>query len=215
MTYIREIESFWHKITYESADPLMRDRFWMGSPVPILKYTLFNLMLLWVLRRIMSKRKHGFRLANLTLAVSVYFFLGNCYFFYRCSQAMLKPEFSWRCQSVDRSLTQDNLRLLAATHHIVFFKSTYVLELIIFILRKKEKLVNFYLTVHHLTFHLVIWLVANYHPAGHSTFVAWINSILHILICVSVVLVSLFPKLKGKWFSDLVKYGQVRIQKII
>lgn len=210
-SYIQEIESFWKKITYESADPLMRDRFWMGSPVPILKYTMCNFIILCVLKEIMKRRKHGFRIAHFTLAFSFYLFAMNTYFFIRCCEQVFTPNFSWTCQPVDRSFTPKNLQLIRDTHHLVMFKATYVVELMIFILRKKEKLVNFYLFFHHLTFPLILWIIINYHPGGHSIVAILFNTLLHILICGSIVLVSIFPKLKGQWFSNLVKYGQVSL----
>jgi hypothetical protein len=203
------ILDFWYKITYDSADPRIRDRFLMGSPIPILTFTFCNYLILSLLTRIMSRKKEGFKLEKLSLAISCYIWIGNCYFFYKSSVLGWFSTYNWYCEPVDRSYSNRALEIVHICHTFVLFKTTYVLELLVFILRKKEKLISFYMFFHHLTFPLLLWVSMNYHPGGHVTFAGLVNSCNHVILFGAVIIRTLFRQLRGPWFKYTVLYSQV------
>jgi hypothetical protein len=209
MDHLSIIPEFWRKITYNSADPRIRDRILMGSPIPILTVTLFIYVILNLITKLMSRRKEGFKLEKLSLGISCYIWIGNLYFFYKSSVLGWFSTYSWICEPVDRSNSIRALEIVHICHIFVLFKMTYVLELLVFILRKKEKLISFYMFFHHLTFPLLLWVSMNYHPGGHVTFAGLVNSCNHVILFGAVIIRTLFRQLRGSWFKYTVLYSQV------
>lgn len=210
-TTTSEISEIWHKITYEDADPRIRDRFLMGSPLKIGAMALCQLLILLMAEKLMKRRKEGFNLARLSLAITFYIWFANLYFFYENSRLGWLTGYNWTCEPIDRSNSKRALEIVELCHHFVLFKSTYVVELLVFILRKKDKLVSFYLYFHHLTLPMLLCMIVNYQPGGHITFTGFVNSLNHVVLFGAVIVCTISPKLKGKWFDYTIIFGQVSI----
>lgn len=214
MNAIENVDSYLTTIFYKNADPRIRDRFLMGLPFGIFTWILFQYILMKTTHFFMKKRREGFNLKNIGMSVTVYIWSVNLYFnyfFYKGSRlGWLSGGYSWICEPIDRSLSQNALDMVQVAHHYMLFKSTYFLELMIFILTKKDKLLSFYLMFHHLTFPVVmIWIFINFLPTGHMTFTGFINSLVHVILYGIVIIYASFPKLKGKWLNQTITYTQV------
>lgn len=81
----------------------------------------------------------------------------------------------------------------------------------VFILRKKEKLVTPYMIFHHATFPIIVWMGANFTPGGHAIFVGFANSFFHIILFGIIILGTMLPHIKGPWFTNAIALTQVTI----
>lgn len=93
----------------------------------------------------------------------------------------------------------------------LWFKFTYYLEIVIFVLRKKEKLVTPYMIFHHATFPIIVWIATNYTPGGHAIFVGVANTFFHTILFGIIILGTLWPHIKGKWFTNTIALTQVTV----
>lgn len=93
----------------------------------------------------------------------------------------------------------------------LWFKLTYYLEIVIFILRKKEKLVTPYMIFHHSTFPIIVWLGVNFAPGGHTMFVGVSNTFFHVILFGIIIAGTLWPHIKGTWFTNAIALTQVTI----
>lgn len=212
MNSIGEISSFLHNITYDHADPRIRDRFLMGSPFKMIALIFCQFVILKTAHVFMQNRAEGFKLAKLSLVITFYIWSVNLYIFYKSSHLGWLNGYSWTCEPIDRSTSQRAMDIVKLCHFFVLFKSTYFLELLVFILRKKDKLVSFYMFFHHLTFPMLLWILMNYQPGGHITFSGFVNSLNHVTLFGAVIVCTIFPKLKGKWLNNTIVYGQVSVK---
>lgn len=205
-----DFDSFWHRVTYNSADHRVRDRFLMGSPLGIITLTICQYILLEMAKKFMNKRKEAFEITKLAFAFRVYVLVINFYFSIEGSRLGWLAGYNWLCEPIDRSNSQHALKIVQACHHFVLFKTTYVLELLIWILKKDEKFLTFYAFFHHLTMPLILWIGTNYQPGGHITFAGYVLSLTHIVIMGSVISRTIKPSLKkGDWFKTMILCSQV------
>lgn len=172
---------------YEDADPRTRDRFLMGSPIPVIAICIFYVILIKViLERFMDKRK-AFDTRFVSLALNFYLFLTACYFFFKCFNWF--KNYNWRCEPLDRSNSEEAVEVISPLNHsqqsqsmlssfqiavtiYAFFlvKLTYMLETVVFMLGKKYSLASKYHVFHHATLPILVWMTANYTPGGHAVF---------------------------------------------
>jgi GNS1/SUR4 family len=80
------------------------------------------------------------------------------------------------------------------------FKIIYIAESTVAELGKKSLLKSNFFVFHHIVIAIIAWLVANYHPGGHMTFLILMNSFVHVTVSVNFVVILLFPQ-KTKKFS--------------
>lgn len=103
------------------------------------------------------------------------------------------------------------LKIVDICYKFLWFKFTYYLEIVIFILRKKEKLVTPYMIFHHATFPIIVWMGANFAPGGHAVFVGVANSFFHIILFGIIISGTILPHIKGPWFTKAIALTQVTI----
>lgn len=204
----------WHEYTYENADPRIRDRLLMGSPVEILLLTLCQLVVLRTVNKFMSVRKNGFKLSKLLLVVNCYIFVLNLYFFIEAARLGWLSGYSWTCEPIDRSNSDKMMEIVQKIHYFLIFKMTYFIEVLVFELMKNERRASFFCYFHHLTLPIMIWIMINYQPGGHFTFIGFINTFDHVILFGTLIIVSIFPSSRGKWYKHTIFYGQVSSESL-
>lgn len=101
----------WHNLTYENADPRTRDRFLMGNPAIVIGFCIFYFVLIKViLARYMDSRK-AFETRLISLTLNTYLLCTAIYFFYKCCKIGWFTKYSWRCEPLDRSYSDEALEV--------------------------------------------------------------------------------------------------------
>lgn len=155
---------------YETADPRVRDKLFMGNPFGVIAVCAFYLIVVKMILPRLMRNRSAFDTTQLSLILNSYLFSTACYFFYKVCKFGIFTKHSWRCEPLDKSPTGVALETALMFHELLIVKLTYMLETIIFLLGKKENLASKYHIFHHSTIPICVWLIANYVPGGHTVF---------------------------------------------
>lgn len=111
MGIIESTAEKWHQLTYEQADPRTRDYPLMGSPTAVILICIFYAVLIKViLARYMEQRK-AYNTRLLSLGLNIYLFSTACYFFYGAISIGWFSTYSFFCEPLDRSYSDEALRV--------------------------------------------------------------------------------------------------------
>lgn len=64
---------------------------------------------------------------------------------------------------------------------------------------------------HHSTFPIIVWLGVNFAPGGHTMFVGVSNTFFHVILFGIIIAGTLWPHIKGAWFTNAIALTQVTI----
>lgn len=78
----------------------------------------------------------------------------------------------------------------------MLYKLTHFMETLIFIYGGKFHPVHFYITYHHATVPILLWISLNFYPGGHSVFSLFVNLLTHSITFGYLCLMQFMPKLK-------------------
>lgn len=101
----------WHNFTYNQGDPRTRDRFLMGSPVIVVVICVFYAILINVLLKKFMENRKPFNTRFISLGLNSYLLATAFYFFYMCCKIGWFTKYSWRCEPLDRSNSEDALEV--------------------------------------------------------------------------------------------------------
>lgn len=224
----------WHRWTYTEADPRTRNRPLMGSPSTAVAICIFYVVLIKIiLVKVMGTRK-AFNTRFLSLALNSYLLATACYFFVKSCSIGWFTKYSWRCEPLDPTSSEDaievnfckvlrtfiqleiSFQVVDTIYAFLIVKFTYMLETVVFMLGKKDVLVSKYHVFHHATLPMLIWLAVNYYPGGHAMFFGLINSITHMIVLAYFVAVTALPGLKKytTWWKSAFNWLHVRSTRV-
>jgi GNS1/SUR4 family len=104
------------------------------------------------------------------------------------------------------------------------FKITYIAESTVAELGKKSLLKSNFFVYHHTVIATMAWLGANYFPGGNLAFLVVLNSLVHVTVSSSFVMIMLFPDRMQKYLKPLKsffeflmvrKFKQLKLQTLI
>lgn len=111
MTIFESISEKFEQILYDDADPRIRNKPLMGSPLPVIAICIFYAFLIKVvMAKWMSARK-AYKTRFLSLSLNSYLFSVSCYFLYKSSSLAWFKSYSWRCEPLDKSSSGDALEV--------------------------------------------------------------------------------------------------------
>lgn len=187
--------SWYHEVFYEKADPLIRDKPLMGSPLPILLiYIFYVLLFVFILPKFMENRKSidckkfSDVLDAIVLVISLYFLAVASYGWLWI--------FNWHCQPIHTGLqSRDELQARYCWEYLMT-RFIFTLQSIPFVMRKRKSSHSDYIIAHHSIFPLMVWSIINYFPGGNATFVGFINSIVLSAMLIYHLMIIQWPQLK-------------------
>lgn len=179
--------------------------FLISSPLPGL--TLISLYLFFVNSwgpRFMKNRK-PFELKHTLIVYNLFQVLVSSYLFYLGLTKAWLTKYSWKCEPVDFSETEEALEVATAVYVYFLAKLTELLDTVFFVLRKKDRQVTFLHLYHHTVMPMISWGATKYFPGGHGTFIGFINSFVHIIMYTYYLLAALGPHLqKYLWWKKYI-----------
>lgn len=192
---VNDFFAWYRQVFYDKADPLIRDKLFMGSPLLIvLIYVSYVITFVFVLPKIMENRKaidckkFSDVLDFIVLIVSLYFLGASSY-------AWLGGQFNWHCQPIHvNDIEKDKLQAQFCWEFLMT-RFIFTLQSIPFVLRKRKSSHSDYIIAHHSVFPLMVWSIINYFPGGHSTFIGFINSIVLSLMLLYHMSIIQWPQL--------------------
>jgi elongation of very long chain fatty acids protein 7 len=197
----------WNYFTYDKADPRSREKFLMGSPLSVISISIFYLLFIKILTNFMLERK-AINIKAFSFSLHVYFLAGNIFFFFEAGKRWLGG-YNWRCEPLDRSYSTEALKEVDLIYAFFIFKLTYMMETFPYILLKNSRFNTKYISLHHSTFPVIVWLIANYSPGGHATFTGFVNSFAHIIFIGGNLTFIVKPELRKRWWRTIVVWLHV------
>lgn len=201
MAFVGEVID-WYTNLMASGDPRVQKWTFMRGPAPTLTICLsYVLFVKWIGPYLMKSRppmniRWLMILYNfLMVIISTYIFLklGNMGWFY---------DYNWKCQPVDYS---DNPNATAMAHLAWWYYLSKFLEFtdtIFFVLRKKFTHISTLHVIHHGIMPMSVWWGVKFTPGGHSTFFAFVNSLVHIVMYFYYALSAIGPSMnKYLWWK--------------
>lgn len=147
---------------------------------------------------------------------NVFHLASNFYFVYMAAISIERnwvTGMSWFCEPYDTSTSERSLAIARTTWLFYMSKYTDCFETVLFVLRKRDHMVNYYHVFHHSMMPATIWVTAKYFPSGHATFFGFINPIVHIVYYSYYMTKQFYPRIKEifwwfRTFSIIFQVGQ-------
>jgi elongation of very long chain fatty acids protein 7 len=143
------------------------------------------------------------------LAFNLYFLYESCY----GVEKNYLTGISFFCEPFDSSMNPRTLKIAGICWLFYMSKYTDCFETVLFILRKRDHMVNYYHVFHHSMMPFIVWVTVKYFPSGHATFFGFINPIVHIVYYSYYTTKQLYPRIKEifwwfRTFSIIFQVGQ-------
>ncbi|KAG7196570.1 hypothetical protein KM043_016505 [Ampulex compressa] len=203
--YNNSVVHFYHFIFHDLADSRTTDWFLMSSPMPgttiLIGYLYF--VLSWGPKHM--EHKKPYQLKNILVLYNFLQVLLSTWLFYEGLDGAWLRKYSWKCEPVDFSYSQEALRVARGVHIYFLAKMSELLDTVFFVLRKKEKQITFLHLYHHTVMPMISWAATKYYPGGHGTFIGVVNSFVHIIMYTYYLLAALLPQYqKYLWWKKYI-----------
>ncbi|CAL1268630.1 unnamed protein product [Larinioides sclopetarius] len=187
--------------TFENADPRVADWPMMHSPFPTLIICLSYVYIVKYLGPSLMKNREPLDIRWLMAIYNFSMVIFSFLIFYYFGVYGWFGSYSWKCQPVDYSNSPEAIGV-----RIFFSYSIYcyiiVIFQIFFVMRKKYSQVSTLHVIHHGIMPMSVWLGLKFTPGGHSTFFAFVNSFVHILMYIYYGLAAFGPRMnKYLWWK--------------
>ncbi|KFM65625.1 Elongation of very long chain fatty acids protein, partial [Stegodyphus mimosarum] len=192
----------WYKNLMASGDSRVQNWMFMGGPAPTLTICLsYVLFVKWIGPYLMRNRPP----LNIRWLMILYNFamvIISTYIFLELGFIGWFSKYNWKCQPVDYS---DNPDATAMAHLAWWYYLSKFLEFtdtIFFVLRKKFTHISTLHVIHHGIMPMSVWWGVKFTPGGHSTFFAFVNSLVHIVMYFYYALAAIGPSMnKYLWWK--------------
>ncbi|KAH9388823.1 Elongation of very long chain fatty acids protein 7 [Tyrophagus putrescentiae] len=181
--------------TFKSGDP--RVELWplMASPMPTIGLCLAYVCLVKWAGPCLMKRRQPFNIRTVMVVYNFAMVLLSLYLFVKLGIYGWFGSYNYRCQPVDYS--QESIEMASICWLYFFSKFLEFLDTFFFVARKKFSHVSTLHVIHHSVMPISTWFGVKFTPGGHSTFFAFINSFVHIILYVYYGVSAMGPQMTG------------------
>lgn len=176
------------------SDPRVSDWSMMSSPFPTLAICLCYAYFSKSLGPKLMENRKPFDLRNVLVVYNLFQSIFSMWIFYEYIQSGWFTGYSFRCQPVDYSNSPKGLRMANTCWWYYFSKFTEFFDTLFFILRKKTNQVSNLHVIHHGVMPFSVWMGLKFAPGGHSTFFAFLNTFVHIIMYIYYMIAAMGPK---------------------
>jgi hypothetical protein len=168
METLELLKSTSHVFFYENADPRVRDKFLMGSPLPLLIICFGFVIMVKYGKKFMKNRKALNTRTALDLS-NVSVLLIEIYLFCRSLEFAIRTNYNLKCEPLNRSKSGTGLEVTEILYLFYITRLFLIVEAVILIVGKKNHRVTSFYMAHHISLFMSNWFVVNYAPGGHLT----------------------------------------------
>ncbi|GBN44447.1 Elongation of very long chain fatty acids protein AAEL008004 [Araneus ventricosus] len=188
--------------TFENADPRVADWPMMHSPFPTLVICLSYVYVVKYLGPSLMKNREPLDIRWLMAIYNFTMVIFSFLIFYYFGVYGWFGLYSWKCQPVDYSNSPEAIGMANVCWWFYISKFIEFTDTIFFVMRKKYSQVSTLHVIHHGIMPMSVWLGLKFTPGGHSTFFAFVNSFVHILMYIYYGLAAFGPRMnKYLWWK--------------
>ncbi|KAK9501009.1 hypothetical protein O3M35_002147 [Rhynocoris fuscipes] len=210
MSIIYKTQEFYNHLMYESADPVSKDYFLMGSPFPILFILISYHYFVLKLGPYLMRNREPFNLKKIILVYNIIQVCCCSYIFYMGTKELYgwTGKYKWFCQPPETGGGDFSELVARCTYLYFMLKIADLLDTIFFVLRKQFHKASFLHLYHHTGMVLMVWCGLKWVPGGHTTFLGYMNSFVH-MIMYSYYTLALLDSKRFVWIKKYVTQLQM------
>ncbi|XP_023242841.1 elongation of very long chain fatty acids protein AAEL008004-like [Centruroides sculpturatus] len=178
----------WHDVvefynrTMDNGDPRVYDWSMMQSPWPTLGICFSYIYFVKLLGPALMKDRKPMDLRYVMIFYNFAMVIASTWLFVMLGLYGWFSKYSWKCEPVDYSNSSEAVAMANAAWWYYVSKFVEFTDTVFMVLRKKFDHVSNLHVIHHGIMPMSVWWGVKFTPGGHSTFFAFINSFVHILM---------------------------------
>lgn len=192
----------WYTNLMASGDSRVQNWTFMKGPVPTISICLSYVLFVKVIGPYIMKNRPPLNIRWLMIVYNFAMVIISTYIFMKLGFLGWFTKYNWRCQPVDYT---DNPDATAMAHLAWWYYLSKFLEFtdtIFFVLRKKFTHISTLHVIHHGIMPMSVWWGVKFTPGGHSTFFAFVNCLVHIVMYFYYALAAIGPSMnKYLWWK--------------
>ncbi|KAG9509752.1 Elongation of very long chain fatty acids protein, partial [Fragariocoptes setiger] len=187
---------------WRNGDPRVTDWPLMQTPLPTIVICLLYVFTVKYVGPRLMRHRPPFEIRNLMLIYNFTMVLASFYLFYRLGKHGWFGKYNLKCQPVDYSSHPDAIGMADIAWWYYISKFVEFLDTIFFVIRKKTAHISTLHVIHHGIMPMSVWWGVKFTPGGHSTFFAFINSFVHVLMYTYYGIAAIGPHMyKYLWWK--------------
>lgn len=170
------------------------------SPLPTLGLCFAYVLTVKIFGPAFMKSRQPYNIRWLMIIYNLSMVVVSTWLVYRLGIHGWFGKYDYRCQPVDYSDSLDAIGMATAAYWYYITKFVEFADTIFFVLRKKNTHITTLHVIHHGIMPMSVWWGVKFTPGGHSTFFAFINSFVHILMYTYYGLAAIGPHMNKYLF---------------
>ncbi|XP_022698520.1 elongation of very long chain fatty acids protein AAEL008004-like [Varroa jacobsoni] len=200
--WLHEARDVYNK-TLSGGDPRTSSWPLMDSPWPTLGICLFYAYFVKVVGPRLMKDREPMNIRWLMVTYNFFMVLVSALIFGLLGVYGWFGSYNWYCQPVDYSDTKEAILMTHLAWWYFVSKFIEFTDTIFFVLRKKFSHISTLHVIHHGMMPMSVWWGVKFTPGGHSTFFAFVNSLVHVLMYFYYGLAAIGPHMhKYLWWKQ-------------
>ncbi|XP_013794017.2 elongation of very long chain fatty acids protein AAEL008004-like [Limulus polyphemus] len=195
----------WYNHTLENGDVRVQEWMFMQGPGPTITICLSYVYFVKVLGPLLMKNREPYNLRWVMVLYNFFMVYASIYLFLKLGFLGWFGKYDYRCQPVDYSDHPDAAEMTHVAWWYYVSKFVEFSDTIFFVLRKKFSHVSTLHVIHHGVMPVSVWWGVKFTPGGHSTFFAFINSFVHIVMYIYYGIAAIGPHMyKYLWWKKYI-----------
>lgn len=177
------------------GDERVQDWPMVQNPIPTIGLCLCYVGFVKYLGPHLMKDREPLNIRWLMVAYNFIMVIVSTYLFYKLGVHGWFGKYNYCCQPVDYTDSDDAIGMASIAWWYYITKFVEFSDTIFFVLRKKYSHISTLHVIHHGIMPMSVWWGIKFTPGGHSTFFAFINSFVHILMYVYYGMAAIGPQM--------------------
>ncbi|XP_054707703.1 elongation of very long chain fatty acids protein AAEL008004-like [Uloborus diversus] len=192
----------WYTNLMAAGDSRVQNWMFMGGPGPTITICTFYVLFVKWIGPFLMRNRPPLNIRWLMIFYNSAMVVISTYIFLELGFLGWFQKYNWKCQPVDYTANPD---ATAMAHLAWWYYLTKFLEFtdtIFFVLRKKFTHISTLHVIHHGIMPMSVWWGVKFTPGGHSTFFAFVNCLVHIVMYFYYALAAIGPSMnKYLWWK--------------
>lgn len=195
---------------WEHGDQRVKDWPLMQTPLATIIICLLYVYTVKVAGPKLMRNRKPFDIRYLMIIYNFTMIFASLYLFYRLGIHGWFGKYNFKCQPVDYSSHRDAIGMATIAYWYYISKFVEFFDTIFFVLRKKYDHISTLHVIHHGIMPMSVWWGVKFTPGGHSSFFAFINSFIHILMYTYYGIAAIGPQMyKYLWWKKYMTAAQM------
>lgn len=201
--------------TFKSGDSRVEKWPLMSSPIPTVALCLTYVCIVKCIGPSYMKRRPPFNIRSIMIVYNFIMVILSLYLFTKFGLLGWFSRYDYRCQPVDYSDSDSAIEMANLSWWYYMSKYLEFVDTFFFVFRKKYSHISTLHVIHHGVMPMSVWWGVKFTPGGHSTFFAFVNSFVHIIMYVYYGLAAIGPQMSPYLWWKKYMTGIQMVQFII